>query len=276
MDGCKYASSGRKRFARADQAKEHIKDFGHYGPHSPSDRRRRPGNELTETHHIRACYEQWTLNENSQAHRSVEIVEFTSPGTKLWYTDDTANLYLRDDLDKLIRSETIECGVPTCYYRLSPPDGLRATLFKTVQGLEEHRRRAHDFQREPFDFQSNSENVSTSSLAHIDFDLPSKLDETLNWEKPTNWDYSDYDPLHNDEALIKSFTLPLPELSQTSNSLTFHRLDDSLSDVLNLEENINVDESDWLDSVDNRGSYSSILHDATSVIGPVSIISSSE
>jgi len=208
VDGCKYASSGRKRFARADQAKEHIKDFGHYGPHSPSDRRRRAGNELAETHQIQACYEQWTLNENSPAHRSVEIVEFTSPRTKLWHTDDTANLYLRDSLDKLIGSEIIECEIPTCYYRLSPPGGLRATLFKTVQGLEEHRHRAHNFPRESFDFQSTSESVGTSSLAFIDSDLPFNLEGTMDWEKPINWDSSGHAPLHNDETLVKYFTLP--------------------------------------------------------------------
>jgi hypothetical protein len=151
VDGCKYASTGRsrKRFARSDQTKEHIKDYGHYGPHSAKDRLRRPGNRLWEDHPITVFFEEWTLhadeNGNLQPRRIVQSCEYDTHKTKLWHADDIGDLYVRGDVVGMLQGirDNI-CPTPDCYYQLFPPPGLETTVFKTARGLQEHYRNAHE------------------------------------------------------------------------------------------------------------------------------------
>ena len=151
VDGCKYASTGRsrKKFARLDQAKEHIKDYGHYGPHSANDRSRRPGNRLWEDHSITVFFEEWALHAdgsgNLQPRRIVQSCEYDTHRTKLWHADDTGDLYLRGDVVGILQGirDNI-CPTPDCYYQLFPRPGLETTVFKTARGLQEHYRNAHE------------------------------------------------------------------------------------------------------------------------------------
>ena len=140
-----------------DQVKEHIKDYGHYGPHSASDRSRRPGKLLATDEIIKVVFEEWTLgsdekqNEILQPRKSIRPCEYDPRKTKLWHKDDTGDLYLHgntleDDVFKGVPWH--QCLDPDCYYQLLPPGGLGVTVFKTSRGLLEHCRRAHELSSE--------------------------------------------------------------------------------------------------------------------------------
>jgi hypothetical protein len=150
VDGCKYSSTNRRKksFTRVDQLKEHIKDYGHYGPHSSNERARRPGKPLFEEHIIKAVYEEWTLDsdvEGAQHRRTIQSCQYHSIMTKLWHTDDTGELYLHGrGIENIEGAGDRECPAPNCYYKRCPPDGLAPTLFKLSKSLHEHYRRAHE------------------------------------------------------------------------------------------------------------------------------------
>jgi hypothetical protein len=130
-----------------DQVKEHIKDFGHYGPHSANGRPRRPGQPLFAEYLIIAHFEEWILDENALPRRTVQLYEYDSLKTKLWHTDDTGELYLRAGyVGGLEGAGYWECSVANCYYQLHPPESLDGTVFKTLEGLQEHHLQAHYLQ----------------------------------------------------------------------------------------------------------------------------------
>lgn len=151
VDGCKYSSTGWKRckFRRVDHVKEHIKDKGHYGPHSPSDRARRPGKPLAFSVLILARFEQWELDSSSdrEPRRTVQSCKFNSSTTKVWHLDVTAEVLLRGrehhptDLNCTL---AWSCTFWNCYFSSRPPENCEGVLFKTEDALQEHRRRAHD------------------------------------------------------------------------------------------------------------------------------------
>jgi hypothetical protein len=149
VDGCKYSSTGRwqKKFSRVDQVKEHIKDYGRYGPHSANDRPRRPGNCLHGGIIINAAYEEWTVDviAQPQSARIVRLYEYNSSKTKLWHVDDTGELYLRiEPTASFMGMQGERCTVSGCHYSLSDNPGVAHTvLFKTSKALQEHLRRAH-------------------------------------------------------------------------------------------------------------------------------------
>lgn len=177
VDGCKYSSTGRrrKRFARADQAKEHIKDYGHYGPHSANDRPRRRGDwkPLFEERIITARFEEWTSDDTS-ARRTVQTCEYNSLDTKLWHKDDIGEIFLVEPAPG--GGAGHECPVVGCYYHQPrPPENCNTTLFKTMKGLQEHHRRAHG--TTPLAFSST---IAFGSQLHQDEELGSvsSLDST--------------------------------------------------------------------------------------------------
>jgi hypothetical protein len=147
VDGCKYSSSGRgrKRFARADQVKEHIKEYGHYGPHSANNRPRRAGERHLTIHAITAWFEEWSVDENVdlQPRRTVQSCVYDSFKTMLWHTDVAADIFLRGDEARA--RDAHKCLVEGCYYhQLGPPEGCETVVFKTAKDLQEHHRRAHE------------------------------------------------------------------------------------------------------------------------------------
>jgi hypothetical protein len=156
VDDCKYASTGRKKkyFARADQVKEHIKDYGHYGPHSANEHRRRPENARSVDGTIKAVFEEWILerggegNQTPRPRRNIQSCEYDPrKNTKLWYDDNTAELYLHgESLEDDVFEGGLwhQCLVADCYYQVLSPEGLGVTVFKTAKGLLEHCRRAHE------------------------------------------------------------------------------------------------------------------------------------
>lgn len=149
MDGCKYSSTGRRRrqINRLDQVKEHIKEKGHYGPHSPSDRAHRPGEPLFVGFIILARYEEWDVGKDSDCRprRTVKACEFNSSRTKLWHLDDTAEALSRPRNNNLVADMgDLTCNILGCYYASQPPEGCEVVLIKTERALQEHRRRAHD------------------------------------------------------------------------------------------------------------------------------------
>ncbi len=131
--------------------KEHIKDYGHYGPHSANERPRRPQKALFNSAIIKVVFEEWSLeldgtqNENLQPRRKIQSCEYDPRKTKLWHEDNTGELYLRWES---LEDDVLQCSVADCYYHLPPPEGLGATVFKTSKGLLEHRRRSHGLSSE--------------------------------------------------------------------------------------------------------------------------------
>jgi len=120
----------------------------------------------------------------------VQSHEYNSLKTKLWHTDDTGELYLRaGSVGDLESASYVECSIANCYYQLRPPESLDGTVFKTQEGLQEHRRRAHLVQGHAYS--PTSRNLlpvplsetrgSTSSLASLESstflveDVPSDL-----------------------------------------------------------------------------------------------------
>lgn len=151
VDGCKYASTGRwrNRFKRADQVKEHIKEYGHYGPQSACDRPRRPGERLYTIQVIKARFEEWTVDEkvDSQPRRTVRSCQYdNSFKTKLWHMDVPGDMFWRGDEEGARDGHA--CPVEGCYfYYGGPPEGCEKVLFKTSKGLQEHYRRSHESSR---------------------------------------------------------------------------------------------------------------------------------
>ena len=129
--------------------KEHIKEYGHYGPHSTCDRTRRPGERLYTIHGIKARYEEWTVDENgdSQPRRTVKSCEYNNSfKTKLWHTDVPGDMFWRGDEEGA--RDGHGCPVEGCYfYCRVPPKGCERVLFKTLKGLQEHYRRSHEWSR---------------------------------------------------------------------------------------------------------------------------------
>ena len=125
--------------------KEHIKDYGHYGPHSASDRPRQPGKQILTTEAITARFEEWSVDENgdSQPRRTVQSCEYNSFKTRLWHTDVAAEIFFKGD--KAGEGDGHICPVEGCYYLgMGRPEGCERVVFKTMKALLEHRRRAHE------------------------------------------------------------------------------------------------------------------------------------
>jgi hypothetical protein len=121
-----------------------MKDYGHYGPHSANDRPRRRADwkPLFEEYILTARFEEWTLAGTSPR-RTVQTCEYNSVDTKLWHKDDFGDMFVK--VPPLGRGVGHGCPVPGCYYhQLRPPENCHTTLFKTINGLQEHHRRAHD------------------------------------------------------------------------------------------------------------------------------------
>jgi hypothetical protein len=182
--------------------KEHIKEYGHYGPHSANDRPRRSGNVRSTDEIIKAVFEEWTLesnetqNKNLHSQRKIQSCEYDPRKTKLWHNDDTGDLYLRvNSLEDDVLEGVLwhQCLVSDCYYQLHAPEGLGATVFKTLKGLHEHYRRSHEVSNEiaslTWPIQSLEGAESASSLVSMDsietsrwFDISHTEAEVPFWE----------------------------------------------------------------------------------------------
>lgn len=129
--------------------KEHIKEYGHYGPHSACDRPRRPGERLYTIHVIKARFEEWTVDEKGdlQPRRKVQSCEYNNSfKTKLWHADIPGDLFWRGNEEGARDGHA--CPVEGCYfYYKGPPEGCEKVLFKTLKGLQEHYRRSHESSR---------------------------------------------------------------------------------------------------------------------------------
>jgi hypothetical protein len=129
--------------------KEHIKEYGHYAPHSARDRPRRPGERLLTIHVITARFEEWTVDEDgdSQPRRTVKSCEYNNSfKTKLWHADIPGEIFWKGDDEGA--KDGHACPVEGCYfYHGRPPEGCEKVLFKTPKGLQEHYRRSHESSR---------------------------------------------------------------------------------------------------------------------------------
>ncbi|KAL2066959.1 hypothetical protein VTL71DRAFT_1383 [Oculimacula yallundae] len=146
VDSCKYSTTGllRKRFTRLDQLKAHMKEKGHYGPHSANDRQK-PPNKICVGLTIIAWYEECDGPVDS-TERQVETCEFNSLRTKLWHLDESDKVILDnvDNSNPPISSEGFECLVAGCYFSYSPPTKCKLVLFKSKEASRKHSRRAHE------------------------------------------------------------------------------------------------------------------------------------
>jgi hypothetical protein len=173
--------------------KAHIKDMGHYGPHSPVDRKKRPrGNQgiMFNQAIILAVYEEWNVSESTQPQWNVKFCRFNSLKTNLWHEDITSDLYVRGG--SLIAT-AFHCEEAGCYFNMRSvlPEVFAPTAFKTIEGLREHYRRAHEVPKQTFasSYLSVSERqLSTSSLDHMEssiLPLPGAMNQitTLSFDQ---------------------------------------------------------------------------------------------
>lgn len=209
VDGCKYSSTGRRRqkIIRLDQVKDHIKERGHYGPHSSSDRPRRPGEPLFTEYIILARFEEWYVdgNSDSKPSRTVKSWELNSLKTKLWHPDDTAEALLRYRNDPIaMKIDGRICSVWDCYYASQPPENCETVLFKTEKALQEHHRRAHD--EAPaleFTLISQPQEPGPQDSSISDSHSVGRTSYSLGSELPSCYDMFDFD-------ITTEFPLPEP------------------------------------------------------------------
>ncbi|KAL3424455.1 zinc finger protein 2 [Phlyctema vagabunda] len=138
-DGCKYASSGqfRKKFTREDHVKTHIRDYGHYGPHSPMNLKKaaRTAPRLEGGKIIAVWFEEWnTTNSIAQPSKIIKL-NLDSKKTKLFHPDQTSDL-----LHRVIQG--FHCEQQGCYYYFKPPESVPCLSFRSKRDLREHEKRA--------------------------------------------------------------------------------------------------------------------------------------
>jgi hypothetical protein len=165
--------------------KEHIKDYGHYGPHSASDRPRRPGKQILTTEAITARFEEWSVDEegDSQPRRTVQSCEYNSFKTRLWHTDVAAEIFFKGD-DAGVGDGHI-CRVEGCYYfGRGRPEGCERVVFKTLKALLEHFRRAHESGLGPSLAMQVREKERGSTLSSTSSDSYSSRTLSVNSDSP--------------------------------------------------------------------------------------------
>lgn len=139
VDGCKYSRKGQSRkFTSVDQAKEHIKDYGHYAPHSSNERPRRGGAsgiQILGEHEITVYYDEWNMGI-----WQLRSWKYNSRTTRLWYEDLIWDRFVLGG-----SGESLACPSTFCYYSSKPPCLPHTIAFKSPQVLLEHRRRCHQY-----------------------------------------------------------------------------------------------------------------------------------
>lgn len=142
-EGCKYSSSGwpAHKFIREDHVKAHIKWYGHYGPQSPGNRKKRKGSEFGKEFTVSVVFEKWNIGEHAQLHRRLISVIFTSPKTELWYKDEVGEQFLLLQVSSFFRHGKFFCLERNCYYHETPPANVPCIAFASSEYLEQHERR---------------------------------------------------------------------------------------------------------------------------------------
>ncbi|KAL9120055.1 MAG: hypothetical protein Q9187_003389 [Circinaria calcarea] len=142
-EGCKYSSSGwpAQKSIREDHVKAHIKWYGHYGPQSPGNRKKRQGSELGKHFTVSVLFEKWNVDEEGQVQRSLISTIFTSPQTELWYNDEVGEQFLPLKANPPLRQEFFFCQERSCYYHETAPGNLPPTPFASSEYLRQHERR---------------------------------------------------------------------------------------------------------------------------------------
>jgi hypothetical protein len=166
--------------------KEHIKDYGHYGPHSASDRPRRPGKRILTTEAITARFEEWSVDEkgDSQPRRTVQSFEYNSFKTRLWHTDVVAEIFFKGDDDAEVEDGHI-CPIEGCYYLgRGRPEGCERVVFKTLKALLEHQQGAHGSGLGPSPAMQVREKERGSTLSSTSSDSYSSRTLSVNSDSP--------------------------------------------------------------------------------------------
>jgi hypothetical protein len=146
-EGCKYAAINEfgkagAKFTREDHLKTHIKEYGHYGPFSPVDRKKRRWGEIQDAIRITVFFEECIpsgrMSEDCHR-RTTKHDTFESTKTKLWHRDEKGSQYV---LGSTISATDIPfyCCYKGCYYNQCPPEGVPQIGFRTLEQLEQHGR----------------------------------------------------------------------------------------------------------------------------------------
>ena len=149
--GCKHSSTGwqARKFIREDQIKEHIKSYGHYGPHSPNRKRYNVAHQKEYKKSklelkIDIIFEAWNLEGNINP--PVRTLIRRTLKTHLPYDDDVDKQYLVHSTFGSLSNSRHFCDAEHCYFSESPPVDLPRPLFPlsfaSLEYLNQHKRRA--------------------------------------------------------------------------------------------------------------------------------------
>ena len=149
--GCKHSSTGwlARKCIREDQIKEHIKGYGHYGPHSPNRKRHNIANQKEfkkskSTSEIDIIFEAWNLEGNTIP--PVRTLIRRTLRTHLTFDDIVDEQYLGHTNFGSLSNSRYFCNAEHCYFSKSPPVDLPRPLFPlsfaSLEYLNQHKRRA--------------------------------------------------------------------------------------------------------------------------------------
>ena len=177
---CRYSSTSwqPRQCIREDQMKDHIKNYGHYGPHSPNRKKRQKEHQMTiaeskSTLEINVIYEAWEIRMD----RPVRTLIHTTLKTGLTFEDIADKQYLMHSNLSLLSNSNF-CSKEGCYFNKDPPEGLCHLSFSTLEYLHQHQRRADHISP---DLVGKSEHLSHIQSSNIrsafdlfgDMDIPS-------------------------------------------------------------------------------------------------------
>ena len=261
-EGCKYSSSSwpAQKFIREDHVKAHIKWYGHYGPQSPGNRKKRQGSELGKDFTVSVIFEKWSIGEHAQLRRCLVSITFTSPKTELWYDDEIGEqFHLVKDGFSSGQGKNF-CLERSCYYHETPPDSLPCISFASSEYLIQHgRRTGHNTSDSSGETQSSlTTTASSQELAWpaTVFDLqPIYEFPVVTTEQEHSWSSSYFRPWADDIIpLSREESLPISSISPTTEQVI------ALQAMGAYTESINADVYTDLMDLDNVG-FNESLYD---------------
>ena len=149
--GCKYSSTIwlARKCVREDQIKDHIKNYGHYGPHSPNRKKshvhkQKDVKKLKPASEIDIIFEAW-IREGEICPPVRTLIRRTLK-TCLIFDDIIDEKYTVHSSFSSSANSQHFCSRKNCYFNKDPPAGLPPRLFPlsfaTPEYLNQHQQRA--------------------------------------------------------------------------------------------------------------------------------------
>lgn len=135
-EGCKYSSTSKraKQILREDHLKDHSRQCGHYGPHSPTEREKGSRENIIGVT-VLILFEEWKLNDNSEKQRTLRTATLGTLKAPLFYPNVIDENYIAEMNNPRIG---FYCEQPQCYFSSL---NLHPLAFKLQADLVMHERR---------------------------------------------------------------------------------------------------------------------------------------